>query len=208
MSNPVMAGVYDVYEDAQITAKDLEAAGVPYEHLSILTNNSDGRAGIVDTPPGGEPGARVGAATGSVLGAGAGLLAGLALFSIPAIGPIAAAGWLITTLVGAGAGAGFGSAAGGLVGSLVEAGITKEDANFYAEAVRRGATVLLVKATPDHLATIEAILGRHAPIDKLTRVEAYRAGGWQEFDETAPAYTPDEIQREFKIHNPYRGPQL
>ncbi len=206
MTSRILAGEYDVYEDAQNTAKDLEAAAVPFEDISILTNNSDGRAGIIDTPPGGEIGAKIGAVTGTVLGAGAGLLAGISLLAIPAIGPVAAAGWLVTTLVGAGAGAGLGSAAGGLIGSLTEAGLTREEAHYYAEAVRRGGTVLLVRATDDRVPVISAILRRHNSVDRTERERHYRADGWIEFDETAPAYTP--VRPVHEMHNPYRGPQL
>jgi hypothetical protein len=135
------------------------------------------------------------------------LLAGLTILAVPAIGAVAGAGWLISTLVGAGAGAGFGSAAGGLVGSLTESGLTRDQAHFFAEVVRRGGTVLLVKATEENAALVDSILQRHSPMDRVARERAYRDGGWDEFDETAPAYTAAEIHRDREIHEPYRGPQ-
>lgn len=60
-----------------------------------------------------------------MLGGGAGLLAGLGILAIPGLGPVLAAGWLASTLVGAGAGA----ATGGLVGALAGAGIDDADAH-------------------------------------------------------------------------------
>lgn len=64
-----------------------------------------------------------------MLGGGAGLLAGLSSLAIPGVGPVVAAGWLITTLTGAGVGA----AAGGLLGSLTGAGVEEAGAKGYAE---------------------------------------------------------------------------
>ena len=68
----------------------------------------------------------------------AGLLAGLGLLAIPGLGPVVAAGWLAATAVGAAAGA----ATGGVVGALTEAGVSREDADSYAEGVRRGGTLV------------------------------------------------------------------
>ena len=48
--------------------------------------------------------------------------------------------------VGAASGAGIGAAAGGLLGSLTGAGVSEEDAHVYAEGVRRGGTLVTVRA--------------------------------------------------------------
>ena len=56
------------------------------------------------------------------------------MLAIPGLGPVVAAGWLASTLVGAG----IGAAAGGLTGSLTDVGVSHEDAYAYAEGVRRG----------------------------------------------------------------------
>jgi len=56
---------------------------------------------------------------GAALGGGAGLLAGLGVMAIPGLGPVVAAGWLASVLLGAGAGA----ATGGIIGALTGAGI-------------------------------------------------------------------------------------
>jgi hypothetical protein len=55
---------------------------------------------------------------------------------------VVAAGPLATALVGAGVGA----ATGGLIGALVGLGISKEDANAYAEGVRRGGSLVVVRS--------------------------------------------------------------
>jgi uncharacterized membrane protein len=53
-----------------------------------------------------------------------------------------AAGWLVGALAGAVAG----GAAGGVVGAMIEAGISDNDAADYAEGVRRGGTLVTIRA--------------------------------------------------------------
>ena len=67
-----------------------------------------------------------------------GLLTGLGLMAIPGVGPVVAAGWLVATLAGAAAG----GVTGGAVGALTEAGISKDEADVYAEGLRRGGAVV------------------------------------------------------------------
>jgi hypothetical protein len=67
----------------------------------------------------------------SAVGGAVGLLAGLGLLAIPGIGPVVAAGWLVSTAAGAAAG----GATGGLIGALTQAGVSEEDAHVYAEGV-------------------------------------------------------------------------
>ena len=58
--------------------------------------------------------------------------------AIPGVGPVVAAGWLVATLAGAAAGA----ATGGILGALTQAGISNDDAQVYAEGLRRGGAVV------------------------------------------------------------------
>lgn len=129
-------------------------------------------------------GAGTGATLGTVLGGGAGLLAGLGMLAIPGVGPVVAAGWLIATLTGAGVGA----AGGGLLGSLTGAGVHEDHAHVYAEGVRRGGTLVTVRAEDSQRAMIEQVLARYSPVDPDARGAEYRSSGWSRFDEQAPAY--------------------
>jgi hypothetical protein len=196
MATQTLTALYDSYEQAARAVDALERADVPHADIAIVTSNSDGRAGAVDTPPGGELGARAGATTGTVLGGAGGLLVGLSLLSLPALGPVAVAGWIAATLVGVGAGASFGSAAGGLVGSLVKAGVTEDQANFYAESVRRGGTILTVKVSPERATEIDGILAAQSRVDWVERHRFYADEGWTRFDERARPFTAAEIARE------------
>ena len=193
----IITRLFDTYEHASSAVNELESGGVPHANISLVANNADDRysntvpgaastatgAGTTDTAAG--TGAGTGATLGTVVGGGAGLLAGLGMLAIPGVGPVVAAGWLIATAVGAGVGA----AGGGLLGSLVGAGVSETDAHVYAEGVRRGGTLVTVKAEESQAAMVERVLDAHSPVDTASRGDAYRAEGWNGFDETAPAYT-------------------
>lgn len=168
---------YDSYSTARSVVEQLEAGGISNANISIV-----GRDGDTD-----ETNAAEGAGIGAGVGGAAGMLAGLGMLAIPGIGPVVAAGWLASTAAGALAGA----ATGGLVGSFVKEGHDEDEANYYAETVRRGGSVVSVRTDPQHEAAVEAILDGATPIDRSTREADYRAGGWSRFDENADPYVRD-----------------
>ena len=184
----VITRLFDNYDHAQQAVTELEASGIPHSEISLVANNNDGRH---DLPASGATaeeagtGAGAGATIGTVLGGGAGLLAGLGMLAIPGVGPVVAAGWAIATAVGAGVGA----ASGGLLGSLVGAGVDEADAHVYSEGVRRGGTLVTVRADESERVTIERVMARFNGVDATVRGAEYRADGWERFDEQAPAYT-------------------
>lgn len=208
--------LYDTHTQALDAVSDLEAAGIKAEDISIVSNNTDnwhaghehpdktGAGPLGDGNGDGEndvaDGAGKGATSGGLLGAGAGLLAGLGMLAIPGLGPVVAAGWLASTAVGAAVGAAAGGATGGLLGALKEAGHSDEDANVYAEGVRRGGTLVSVRTSGNDEDRIEAILHGQQGFDASTRGQAYRDTGWTGFDEKAQPYSSDEISRERTLY--------
>jgi hypothetical protein len=192
--------LYDNYDEAVQTVQALEGAGVPHDDISLVANNVDSGTGTTDAAgtagtagTDAEPSrAGTGATLGTVLGGGAGLLAGLGALAIPGVGPVVAAGWLVATLTGAG----IGASGGGLLGSLVHSGVPEEHAHTYAEGVRRGGTLVTVRADESQAAPIQAILDGRASVDVAARGADYRQSGWKGFDEQAPAYSPSEVQAE------------
>ena len=187
----VITRLFDTYEHASQAVGELEASGIPHSDISIVANNQGGAVPVADNAyaaddaeHGAGTGAGTGATVGTVLGGGAGLLAGLGMLAIPGIGPVVAAGWLIATAVGAGVGAG----AGGLLGSLVGAGVDEDDAHVYAEGVRRGGTLVTARVDEGQRAAVEGVMDRFSGTDATSRGADYRAGGWEKFDEMAPAY--------------------
>lgn len=191
----VITRMFDSYDEASSAVRELEASGVPHSDISIVANNADNRMTTTtgtDTMSATDPdapatGAGTGASVGTLVGGGAGLLAGLGMLAIPGVGPVIAAGWLVATLTGAGVGA----AAGGLLGSLVGAGVPEEHAHVYAEGVRRGGTLVTVRAAEGQGTQAETILAKYATVDPAVRGADYRESGWSKFDETSPGYTAD-----------------
>ena len=193
----IISGLFDGYEDAKRAVHDLEAAGISRSDISIVANNADNRyAGETGQSGKAATGAGAGATFGTVVGGGAGLLAGLGMLAIPGVGPVVAAGWLVATVAGAAAGAAVGGAAGGIIGALTTAGVSKEHAHIYAEGIRRGGTLVTVRANEAQVEAAEGIMIEYGAIDPDARGAAYRESGWRSFDEMAPPYSQAELDRE------------
>jgi hypothetical protein len=202
----VISRLYDNYSDAARAVSELERAGVPRDDISLIANNSEGwyredgdRSGDgsrrVDRDHDGvddrAEGAAAGAGIGAALGGAAGLLAGLGMLAIPGLGPVVAAGWLASTAAVALAG----GTAGGIIGALTQAGVSEDEANVYAEGVRRGGTLVTARVPDGERSRFEAILDRSA-VNIRERASLYQKGGWSRFDPNAPAYTDEQIRRE------------
>lgn len=194
MSKTVSA-LFDHYSEATAAVNELEQIGIHRDDISIVANNAHGQHREVKEA-GDHAGLEAGATAGAAIGGAGGLLAGLGLLAIPGLGPVVAAGWLAATAVGVGVGAAAGAATGGIVDALKNSGHSDEEANFYAEGVRRGGTLVSAKVPDDRAADAEAVLQRHKAVDRQVRTELYRRGGWSRFDTDAPAYSSEEIERE------------
>ena len=131
-----LSRLYDDYNTAARVYNDLDRAGISTSDISIVANNSEGwfdknarEPGRIDRDGDGvddrTEGAATGAGIGGTIGGVAGLLAGLGLLAIPGLGPVVAAGWLVSTA----ALAVTGGAAGGLIGSLTQHGVEEDDAH-------------------------------------------------------------------------------
>jgi hypothetical protein len=163
-----VTGMFDSRIDATGAVDELKAAGVPTEEISIVTNKVDGQAAQRDV---GDPvvnnsmsgsGVTDGAAIGGVLGGGAGLLAGLGALTIPGLGPVLGVGWLVTTAVGAA----LGASGGGIIGTLIGAGVDKDDAKVYVERIRSGGTLVSARVPDDKVAATEAIMIKYKGLQR------------------------------------------
>jgi hypothetical protein len=193
--------LYDSYAHVQRAVTSLEAAGVPHSDISIIANNSDNwfadrkldhdADGVDDRVEGAGKGAGIGAGVGGA----AGLLAGLGLLAIPGLGPVVAAGWLISTAAGAAAGA----ATGGIVGALTQAGISQEEAPLYAEGIRRGGTFVSARVADADRARLESILDQSA-VNLRDRSSAWQKSGWKSFDPSSKPYGAEEVRKERELY--------
>ncbi len=198
-----VTGLFDDYNDAQIAVQELEAAGVPHRDISIVANNAKGEHNHLGAARANEAGedAGKGAGIGATVGGLGGLLAGLGLLAIPGLGPVVAAGWVASTVVGAGVGAVVGGGGGGLVGALTPAGVPEDDANAYAEGVRRGGTLVTAKVSDALAPTANSLLTGGRAVNLQGRRQAYVTEGWSRFDETAAPYTSDQVLVERQRYN-------
>jgi hypothetical protein len=193
----VLSALYDSYDDAAAAVRELENAGFPNGDISVVASNADNRyaAGTQDARSKTTRTAEDTAAGIGLVGAATGLLAGLGILAIPGIGPVVAAGWLVSTAAGAAAGIGIGAITGGLVGALTSSGVDERDAHIYAEGVKRGGTLVTVRVPDEETGRAEAILrnGRH--VDLYTRALTY-GPGWDRFDESGIPLDTAAIERE------------
>src|SRR5579871_3070963 len=153
----VISRLYESAEDGQQAVARLEASGVAADDISILANNAENwfepetNVALAEGVGARVEGAVTAAGIGAGLGGVAGLLAGLGLLAIPGLGPVVAAGWLAATALGAAAGA----ATGEIVGIFTGAGVSRPDAEFLAEGLRRGGTVVSVRSSDTKAAATE-----------------------------------------------------
>ena len=180
--------LYETYPQARDAIQALKRAQFTDQEISLVGH--PGTAIDADTASSAGEGAATGAGIGGAVGAGSGLLAGLGMLAIPGIGPVVAAGWLATTAVVGLVGAAAGGAAGGIIGSLVADGTPEHDAHVYAEGIRRGGSLVTVRAPDGREQEATAILARYPAVDPSARGQEYRENGWQKFDHTATPYVP------------------
>lgn len=202
--------LYDNYPSAQAATRELEAAGLDGGDISIVASNAEhwykddnsnvkhvdikhdkDRDGVDDRTEGAAKGAGIG---GAAAGA-AGLAAGLGLLAIPGIGPVVAAGWAASTLAGVIAG----GVTGGAVGALVESGVSKDDADVYAESIRRGGALVVARVNEREAPRYQAILNRSG-VNVAERASSWRNAGWKGFDPAANPYTADQVQKDRELY--------
>lgn len=93
-------------------------------------------------------GATTGAATGGIIGGVLGLLVGIGAIALPGIGPMIAAGPLMSVLSGIGAG----GTLGGIIGALVGAGIPEYEAKMYEAKLQEGSVLISIHTHDDEQA--------------------------------------------------------
>jgi hypothetical protein len=214
MARTIVA-IYDDFQAANSAVRELVDSGFPRDNISIIANSGRGEytqgtaasgAATTGAATTGEnvadetgAGAGVGAGIGAAIGGIGGLLVGLGALTIPGIGPVIAAGPLavaLSTLTGAGVGAVAGGVTGGLLGALIGLGIPEEEAEYYAEGVRRGGVLLTVQADDFNTDQVIAVLNRHDPVDINERASQWRDEGWEGFNPEAGPIEDQQRQLE------------
>ncbi len=198
-----VVGLFDTIDEAQQVVQDLADNGFERSDISLVASDAKGKyassgksagTNADEAGHGAAEAAGTGAVGGTVVGGALGLLAGLGAIVIPGIGPVIAAGTLATALgstaLGAGIGAGVGAAAGGLIGALTNAGVPEEDATLYNEGVRRGGTLVMVRAQDDMAQEASDIMTRNGAVNIDERGADYRQ---TKFDSTSQPYSTEQM---------------
>jgi len=102
---------------------------------------------------------------------------------------------LATTLGMTAVGAGLGAASGSLLGALADLGLSKEDAEVYAEGVKRGGVLVSVETDPEDKDAISDILRGAGAVDIDNRRQTWQDSGWVSFDEEAEKSDEDAYRR-------------
>jgi len=193
-----LVALYHDFDDAQHAVDALVRGGVDRTKISLVANNTTGEYSDyvsntdydTEDAVNAEQGAAFGAASGGIIGA----LAGLGALAIPGIGPVIAAGPLIAALTGGAVGALAGAPTGGLVAGLIKTHhMDAEDAELYAEGVRRGDALLTVQVEDADVSRTRDMLNQYNPTDVHGEASNWRSEGWSKFDETTTP-KPEDVQ--------------
>jgi hypothetical protein len=136
--------VFGIYRDRQQTEHGVDTLmrnGFRKEDISVLLPDNVGTKDFAHEKHTKAPeGAVTGAGTGAAIGGTLGALVGIGALAIPGIGPLIAAGPIVSALAGAGAV----GAVGGFIGALVGMGIPEYEAKRYEGIVREGGILMSV----------------------------------------------------------------
>jgi len=146
MRDRLASAVFDSRAEAEVAVRELRAAGVDDDAISIIGRSDDGRTEHIDGA--GDDLNKSGAVKGALGGAAAGTVLGIAALAIPGVGPLAAAGAIAASAIpeAAAIGAAVGATAGGLTGLFTKHGVSDEDARYYEERVNSGGYFVSVDA--------------------------------------------------------------
>jgi uncharacterized membrane protein len=188
-----VVGLFDDRVTAETAIQDLVDAGFERGRISAVAADSEGKLFKEQVDASGSfvgEGASAGITSGAVVGGLLGLLIGAGLIFVP-VGVVAAG-----PIAGLIAGSAAGAAAGGVIGALIGLGIPEEDANVYAEGVRRGGTLLVVQAEDAEVDRVHAILDRDGAVDIEDRGFLYREEGFDRHNHEEPVYSEEQAAAE------------
>jgi uncharacterized membrane protein len=200
-----VVGLFDHLDQARQAVQDLSTLGLARDDINLIahagaedySNYFDAQGQYLDEATNHEAldtrsRAATGATAGAILGALGGLLLGLSLLPVAGFGPIFVAGPVNATLLGA-LGGGI---IGGLLGALTHLGVPEEHAGPYAEGVRRGGSLVIVKTTEARIPQVLEAMNHHHPVNVEERLSTWKQRGWAGYDPKSPAYTAEQIAAE------------
>ncbi|PGH54262.1 hypothetical protein CRT60_31145 [Azospirillum palustre] len=214
MTKTIVA-LYDHRSDAETASRDLQAAGFESSVIEILSHSDLSSGGWGDRDLSGSPtGTAAGSLTGdSSIGAASGMArTDLSTGYVASPNTVPGTGLGMESGLGAGAGMGTmgsggvmtGSGSGGMLTRLTGWGIPNQDAQVYAEGVRRGGSLLKLRLEEEDVDRAMDVLERGNVVDVEERGSAYRDSGWAGYDETAAYYDEQSAEEERVRYSPGR----
>ena len=149
--------VYDSHSDAEKAIRTLAASGFDMRKLSIVGRDYATEEGVVGYYNTGDR-MKAWGKTGAFWGGFWGLLFGSALFVIPGIGPLFAAGPLVAWIVGGLEGAAVVGGMSALGAGLFSIGIPRDSVLSYETQIKAGKFLVIAHGTRDELANGRAVL--------------------------------------------------
>ena len=159
--NSVVA-VYDTHEQAEAAIKELQEAGVDMKSLSVASKDTHSDEHVVGYYNAGDRMKSWGK-NGAFWGGIWGLLFGSAFFWVPGLGPLLAAGPLVSWIIGGVEGAAVVGGLSAIGAGLFSIGIPKDSIVSYETALKAGKFVVIASGSADDSAKAKEILGRGHP---------------------------------------------
>ncbi len=85
------------------------------------------------------------------------------------------------------------------MGSLTEAGVSREEADRYAEGVRRGGTLVSARVPDADRSRLDTILSESS-VNLRDRSTAWQKAGWKSFDPASKPYGAEEVRKERQLY--------
>ncbi|GEN36686.1 DUF1269 domain-containing protein [Aneurinibacillus danicus] len=152
--NPHIVAVFTLPEEAERACNALQSY-VKKDEISFLrkTEQPDTFTGDASADP-----VVDGVTIGSVIGGAAGLAFSMGTLLIPGIGPVIAAGPLLSVLAGA--------MSGGVIGGLTDLGINRYTSEHISRHLEQGQVVLVIQVSkPELRGTITHLLEQHGAVE-------------------------------------------
>ena len=152
-----VVAVYDSHGDAEKAIRTLATSGFDMKKLSIVGKDYSTEEGVVGYYNAGDRMMAWGK-TGAFWGGLWGMLFGSALFVLPGIGPLFAAGPLVAWIVGALESATVVGGLGAIGAGLVSIGIPRDSVLSYETQIKAGKFVVIAHGARDVVARTHAVL--------------------------------------------------
>lgn len=85
---------------------------------------------------------------------------------------------------------------GDLFTTLTNSGVPRDEAEFYAEGVRRGGSLLILEAEEGNAQRAAELMQVHEPVTREEREKEWRQRGYTGYDRNQPAYTREQAEAE------------